>query len=45
MSERLVTIGGASESGSSEAGAGPRQARPDWLRIKLATPAEYHKVR
>jgi lipoic acid synthetase len=43
MSERLVQIGGASASTDS---AAPRRAgRPEWLRIKLATPAEFHTVR
>ncbi len=39
MGEGLIQIGGGSEP------AGARRARPPWLRIKLATPAEYHKVR
>lgn len=41
MAETLVKIGGGrpGEPGSR------RGARPDWLRIKLATPAEFHKVR
>ena len=34
MAEGLVQIGGKR-----------REPRPEWLRIKLATPAEYHKVR
>ncbi len=40
MSETLIQIG------RQENGAAPRrEARPEWLRIKLATPASYHKVR
>ena len=35
----LVQIGGVQRP------AGERQPRPEWLRIKLATPAQYHKVR
>jgi lipoyl synthase len=49
MSETLVQIGGASQSDSSTPAAAPsvspRKARPAWLRIKMATPAEYHKVK
>jgi lipoic acid synthetase len=40
MSETLVQIG---RSGSEPAPR--REARPDWLRIRLSTPASYHKVR
>ncbi len=35
MSETLVQLGGPK----------PRERRPEWLRIKLATPQEFHKVR
>lgn len=35
MSETLVQLGGAKR----------RERRPEWLRIKLATPQEFHKVR
>jgi lipoic acid synthetase len=35
MSETLVQIGSP----------GRREGRPEWLRIRLATPASYHKVR
>ncbi|HEX2251860.1 MAG TPA: lipoyl synthase [Thermoanaerobaculia bacterium] len=44
MSETLVQIGAARRAPAPEAGA-TRAGRPEWLRIKLATPAEYHKVR
>jgi lipoic acid synthetase len=40
MSGSLVQIGGG-----RGADGGPRQRRPEWLRIKLATPAEFHRVR
>ena len=42
MSDGLVQIGRAA------AGDGPqraRTARPDWLRIRIATPGQYHKVK
>src|SRR5689334_5172621 len=45
MSETLVQIGrggGAPTVGNARA---RREPRPEWLRIKLATPAQYHKVR
>src|SRR3954452_8683121 len=35
MSETLVQLGPATR----------REGRPEWLRIRLATPASYHKVR
>ncbi len=39
MAEALVQIGG------SHGGQPPRRAaRPEWLRIRLATPAQYHAV-
>jgi len=41
MSENLVQIG----SPTPAAPPARRQARPEWLRIRLATPAQYHKVR
>ena len=49
MSE-LVQIGGGPSKDAPAAAADTatperRQGRPDWLRIKLATPAEYHKVK
>jgi lipoic acid synthetase len=40
MSETLVQIGR-----SANAPAARRQGRPEWLRIRLATPASYHRVR
>ncbi|MDX1502818.1 MAG: lipoyl synthase [Thermoanaerobaculia bacterium] len=39
MSESLVQIGGGGERPE------PRRGRPEWLRIKLATPPRYHEVR
>jgi lipoic acid synthetase len=45
MGDPLIQIGTAPRLAAGE-GAPPRRVpRPDWLRIKLATPAEYHKVR
>ena len=41
MTKDLVHIG----SGEQPGGRAPRQPRPEWLRIRLATPAQYHKVR
>jgi lipoic acid synthetase len=41
MSDGLVRIG-RSAAGD---GAAPRAARPDWLRIRIATPGQYHKVK
>ncbi|KAB2968775.1 MAG: lipoyl synthase [Thermoanaerobaculia bacterium] len=41
MSDGLVTIGGAT-AGARERRDGPR---PEWLRIRLATPEQYHSVR
>jgi lipoic acid synthetase len=40
MSETLVSIGGHRASGGT-----PREPRPDWLRIRLATPERYHQVK
>ncbi len=40
MTESLVQIGAT----RSEAKA-PRRGRPDWLRIRLTTPPEYHKIK
>ena len=40
MSETLVQIGGAPSPSSPR-----REGRPEWLRIRLATPASYHQVR
>jgi len=37
VSDGLIQIGGI--------GSERRQARPEWLRIRLATPQQYHKVR
>src|SRR4051795_6080669 len=39
MSEGLVQIGAAAT------GRAARQPRPEWLRIRLATPGQYHQVR
>jgi lipoic acid synthetase len=43
----LVQIGGraAVADSAAEPAAERRRGRPEWLRIKLATPAEYHTVR
>jgi lipoic acid synthetase len=41
MSDGLVRIG----SSARAPGAAARAARPDWLRIRLATPGRYHQVR
>jgi len=40
MSETLIQIGRAAASSDA-----PRQGRPEWLRVRLATPASYHQVR
>jgi lipoic acid synthetase len=40
MSETLIQIGGA-----PSVAAPRREGRPEWLRIRLATPASYHQVR
>ncbi len=40
MSETLVQIGR-----SAAVPTGRREGRPEWLRVRLATPAAYHKVR
>ena len=42
MSETLIQIG---RPPVSEAPAARRQPRPEWLRVRLATPAQYHRVR
>ena len=39
MTDGLVTIGGREEDSRR------RPPRPEWLRIKLKTPARYHGVR
>lgn len=44
MSEILVQIGDAGREGR-DAPSARRQGRPEWLRIRLATPTQYHKVR
>ncbi|HEV2852205.1 MAG TPA: lipoyl synthase [Thermoanaerobaculia bacterium] len=41
MSETLVQIGSRQENPS----APRREGRPEWLRIRLATPSSYHQVR
>jgi lipoic acid synthetase len=43
MSETLVQLG--RDRGSEVTDRQRPQPRPEWLRIKLATPAQYHKVR
>ena len=47
MTETLVQIGTAAVSPSRPAASDTnrRQGRPEWLRIRLATPAQYHKVK
>lgn len=40
MSEQLVQIG----QSRAEASPRPTSGRPEWLRIRLSTPPEYHKV-
>ncbi len=40
MSETLVQLGR-----SSTVSTGRREGRPEWLRVRLATPASYHLVR
>ena len=40
MSETLVQLGR-----SSTVSTGRREGRPEWLRVRLATPASYHHVR
>jgi len=48
MGETLVQIGNA-HHGKEEVANSPsksaRRPRPEWLRVKLATPASYHRVR
>lgn len=41
MSQNIVQIGAAKPSSPPSR----RPGRPDWLRIKLSTPASYHKVK
>jgi lipoic acid synthetase len=43
MSETLIQIGGSAHGAASKIPR--REPRPEWLRIRLATPASYHKVR
>jgi lipoic acid synthetase len=43
MSQTLVQIGRG--QGSLSTDRQRREPRPEWLRIRLATPAQYHKVR
>ena len=48
MGETLVQIGrsgAASAPVSARSAPSGRSGRPEWLRIRLATPASYHKVR
>jgi lipoic acid synthetase len=40
MSETLIQIGRAASPSAT-----PRQGRPEWLRVRLATPESYHQVR
>lgn len=41
MTDNLVQIGDHREKHRES----PRKGRPDWLKIKLSTPAEYHRVK
>ena len=43
MTEQLIKIG-KGPAGHLDAKI-PRQARPDWLKIRLATPQQYHEVK
>ncbi len=47
VSERLVQIGGVAPGAGAAGGRPPeaRERRPEWLRIRIATPAKYHEVR
>ena len=46
MSETLVQIGGGPGTPAPPSAEPPRrEGRPEWLRIRLATPWEYHEVR
>lgn len=45
MSDSLVQIGRNKATESPAPEARPRSGRPDWLRIRLATPRRYHEVR
>ena len=46
MPDSLVQIGKPAAAAPPPPAAGrPRRGRPDWLRIQLATPAQYHQVR
>lgn len=46
MAEPLVQIGGHRRDTQADATIAPRrEPRPEWLRIKLATPQEYRKVK
>ena len=47
MSEQLVQIGSRRDRGKATEGsvAVPRKRRPDWLRIRIATPERYREVK
>ena len=45
MSETLVQLGRRRTEASEGPSAPRREGRPEWLRIRLATPASYHQVR
>jgi len=45
VSETLIQIGRTPVANSEVADPPRRQPRPEWLRIRLATPAQYHRVR
>ena len=40
MTENLIQIGSRAADSAS-----PRKGRPEWLRIRLSTPPEYHKIK
>ncbi|HEV7787101.1 MAG TPA: lipoyl synthase [Thermoanaerobaculia bacterium] len=45
MSETLIQIGQIGRQQSAAPSPDRREGRPEWLRIRLATPAAYHRVR
>src|SRR5215203_5857963 len=45
MSETLIQIGRGPSSSGETPSARRREGRPEWLRIRLATPSSYHQVR
>jgi lipoic acid synthetase len=45
MSDGLVQIGGGASGPPGAHSGAPRVPRPEWLRIRIATPGQYHKVK